>query len=378
MAEGAVNYLEMSDAEFMALPESSFTQPAAEDDEAPAGAAEDTQLPAEPEDGEAEADQEAGASEANDEDDESPAEGKEPDAPGDKKPAEPEAKGDEPSEPAGDIDYKAAYERITGSFKANGKDMKVDNIDDAVRLMQMGANYNRKMAALKPNLKLMKTLENAGITEEKLNHLIDLDKKDPVAIARLIKDAGLDPLDIDLKVGDNYKAANHSANETEMALDEVIGEIKDSPHYNATLSLVATKWDADSKQAVVDSPQLLKVINDHMASGVYDLISTEMEKERVFGRLSGMSDLNAYKHVGDTIQARGGFDHLFQPEQRQRTNPPENPAPGKVAADEERKNKKRAAGSPKAAPTADTSVKDFNPLAMSDEEFAKHYDSKYK
>lgn len=375
MPKEAVNYLEMSDEEFMALPESSFTQAAAEDEEAPSGAEEsegvEEQAPADGEDSEPE-------SEAEEE------EGTEPETPAeqseesdDKKSEQPEAKSEEPA-PTEEIDYKAAYERITGSFKANGKEMKVDSIDDAVRLMQMGANYNRKMAALKPNLKLMKTLENAGITEEKLNHLIDLDKKDPVAIARLIKDAGLDPLDIDMKGVDSYKAANHSANETEMALDEVISEIKDSPHYNATLALVATKWDANSKQAVVDSPQLLKVINDHMASGVYDLISTEMEKERVFGRLSGMSDLNAYKHVGDAIQARGGFDHLFQPEQRQRTNPPVNTVPGKVAADEARKNKKRAAGSPKAAPTADTTVQDFNPLAMSDEEFAKHYDSKYK
>ena len=58
------------------------------------------------------------------------------------------------------IDYKAEYERLTQSFKANGKEIAVANVDEAISLMQMGANYNKKMAALKPNLKLLKLLEN--------------------------------------------------------------------------------------------------------------------------------------------------------------------------------------------------------------------------
>ena len=254
--------------------------------------------------------------------------------------------------------------------------MKVDSIDDAIRLMQQGANYARKMQALKPNLKILKTLEKAEISEEKLNYLIDLDKKDPAAIARLVKESGMNPMDIDLEQSDKYTAANHSANDTEMALDEVISEIQDSPHYNATLDLVATKWDGVSKQAVVDSPQLLKTINDHMASGVYDLISTELEKERMFGRLSGMSDLQAYKHVGDSIQARNGFDHLFKPEQGSQITSPAKSDPKKAADELARKDKKRAASPPKAAPAA-TKPQDFNPLALSDEEFEKQFDPKY-
>ena len=34
-----------------------------------------------------------------------------------------------------DVDYKAEYQRILSPFKANGKDIQVDNIDDAIRLM---------------------------------------------------------------------------------------------------------------------------------------------------------------------------------------------------------------------------------------------------
>ena len=42
------------------------------------------------------------------------------------------------------INYKQEYENLLATFKANGKDMKVDSVEDARRLMQMGANYKQK------------------------------------------------------------------------------------------------------------------------------------------------------------------------------------------------------------------------------------------
>lgn len=392
--------LEMSDEEFLKLPESSFDEPAAEEKDE---SADDEQ--ADNEGNEAPAgDEEAGEgseSEGEEEESESDEKGEQdekPDddtaKPDDKKSGKGDASGDAAGKPDGDgtaddgkpgeqpdankpadggtdkpVDHEAFYKQVTAAFKANGQDMQISDPADIVRLMQMGANYNKKMVGLKPSLKILKTLEKAGISEERLNYLIDLDKKDPAAIAKLIKDAGVDPEEIDLKQGDTYTAADHSANDTEMALDEVINEIKDSPHYPAVLQLVAKTWDAASKQLVVDSPQLLKTLHDHMANGVYGVISTELEKERMFGRLSGMSDLQAYEHVGDAIHARGGFNHLFTQEQR-----PEAPAnkdtanTDKAAAEKARKDKKRAAAPPKAAAPKGTD-QDFNPLAMSDEEF---------
>ena len=210
-------------------------------------------------------------------------------------------------------DYEAFFKKVTAEFKANGRPMKVDNPDDVVRLMQMGANYNKKMASLKPNLKVLKLLENNGLMdEEKLNYLIDLNEKRPEAIAKLLADSQIDPMDVDLEQAGNYKASARRVDEREMALDEIVDEIKDTPTFNQTLNVVSKQWDDDSKQAVAESPQLLRVINDHMASGIYDVVSTEIEKERVLGRLTGLSDIEAYQKVGDAIAARGGFDHLFQ------------------------------------------------------------------
>jgi hypothetical protein len=270
------------------------------------------------------------------------------------------------------VDYKAAYDKLTAPFKANGRDIAVKSVDDAIALMQMGANYNKKMAALKPNLKLMKLLENNGLLEEsKLSFLIDLSKKNPDAINKLVSESGIDPLDLSAEKAGDYKPSSYTVNDKEIELDEVLDEIQDSPVYTKTLDIVSTKWDGQSKQVIANSPQLLKVINSHVETGIYDLINKEIESERVFGRLVGLSDIEAYRQVGDAIQARGGFNHLFQ-QQGQQTQPAPvivQPAP-KKQDDDKLREKKRAASSSK--PVVPTQTKeDFNPLSLSDDEFNK-------
>lgn len=270
-------------------------------------------------------------------------------------------------------DYEAQVKKILAPFKANGREVRVESVDDAIALMQMGANYNKKMAALKPNLQLMKMLENNGLlSAEKLSFLIDLDKKNPDAINKLVKDAGINPLDLDGEKAGDYQPKTHAVDEREVELDTVLEELQESPSYNRLITAVAKEWDGNSKQAIAQEPQLLKVLNDHMARGIYDRISTEVERERMFGRLSGMSDLEAYRFVGDAIQARGGFNDLVDtpPESKPVPKPEVVVAPKPKVEDPKLNEKRRAAGSTKTVAPS-TGLSGLNPLAMSDDEFAK-------
>lgn len=297
-----------------------------------------------------------------------------------KKDGEDKEKDKEPSKKdAPAIDYEAEYKRILAPFKANGREVEVKTVDDAITLMQMGANYNKKMAALKPNLKVLKLLENNGLLDEtKLSFLIELDRKNPEAINKLVKDSGIDPMDFDAEKAGEYKPRIHTVDDREIVLDTVLDEIQDSPSYNRTLGIVSKEWDGASKQVIAEHPQLLKVINDHVERGIYDLINAEIERERMLGRLTGMSDLEAYRQVGDAIQARGGFDHLNAQEMK---NTPEKkvvtPAP-KKEDDDKLKEKKRAASSTKPAGSVSANQDDFDPLSMSDEEFAKLAEKRFR
>ena len=283
----------------------------------------------------------------------------------------PKAQSDDSKAEKAAVDYAAVYKKLTAPFKANGREIQIKDVDDAISLMQMGANYNKKMAALKPNLKLMKLLENNGLlSEEKLSFLIDLDKKNPEAISKLIKDSGVDPLDLDAEKAGDYKPTVRKVDDRELELDAVLDEIQDTESYSRTLDVVSNQWDGASKNVIANAPQLLKVINSHVQSGVYDLIVKEIEREKMFGRLSGLSDIEAYRQVGDAIQARGGFDHLVS--QGQQTQPkPAVVQPKPKMGDEGKRREKRLAASTSQPAVPSKTPADFNPLALSDEEFSK-------
>jgi hypothetical protein len=274
------------------------------------------------------------------------------------------------------VDFEAEYKRLLTPFKANGHDITINSVDDAIQLMQMGANYNKKMAALKPNLKLMKTLENNGLLEEgKISYLIDLVNKNPEAINKLVKESGINPMDLDAEKAGDYKPKIHTVDDREMELDTVLDNISSTPSYNRTLNIVSTEWDGASKQVLAESPQLLAVINDHVQRGIYDVISKEVDRERMFDRLNGLSDIAAYRKVGDAIQARGGFDHLGSP-QKTPTKAGLVVVPKPKVDDDALKDKRRAASSTKPA-VSTTQTKDFNPLSLSDADFGKLVNPKY-
>ena len=214
------------------------------------------------------------------------------------------------------LDYKAEYEKILKPFKANGKEIKVDSVDEAIQLMQMGANYSKKMASLKPGLKVLRMLEDNGLMDEaKLSFLIDLEKRKPQAINKLVKDSGIDPLDIDVNDSTEYKPSSYTVDDKELELDAVLEEISSTSAYGRTIDVVSNKWDATSKKVLLSNPTIIKVINEHIEQGIYDQITSVIDKERMLGRLTGLSDLEAYKEVGDALHAQGKFGVAPQTQQ---------------------------------------------------------------
>jgi hypothetical protein len=262
---------------------------------------------------------------------------------------------------------QAQLDKLFTPFAANGKEMKVNNIEEAVTLMQRGANYNKKMAQLKPGIKVLKMLENNGLMDEnKLNYLIDLDKKNPDAIAKFIKESGVDPLEFDMEKDVEYAPENHSPSDKSIALDTILDSIRDTPTYQATMELVGSKWDETSKSALVAEPKLIAGINTQMANGMYEKISAEMERERAFGRLDGVSDLDAYMKTGQVLFERGDFGTVEKQPQAQ-AQAPDSVAP----KDTKRKANKRAASPTRSSKAVKNPLENVSPWDLSDEEFTK-------
>jgi len=279
-----------------------------------------------------------------------------------------DTKEDTPETP--ELDYKSAFEKVTGTFKANGVDMQVKNPDDIIRLMQMGANYQKKMGQLKPNLKLIKMLENNELLDEsKLNNLIDLSKKDPQAITKLIKESTLDPLEIDKDAPVDYQPTNYSISDKEYELDRVLDEIKNTNTFDKTIDVLTKDWDSDSKTAVSDNPEIISVINTHMGNGIFDRVNAIMQREKTLGKLDGIPDVEAYRQIIEHMHKSG---HIV--DQQTASQKPASKVSSKVdeKANADR-DKKRKAAAPVKQATTQKAKTDEDFLGLSDEDFMKKY-----
>ena len=362
----AENILDISDADFLNLP---FEEPSDQDEDT---SEEKEETEEEDESSESEDDSEGTDEEEVEDTDtetESDAENEESeeleDTEGDE--SEDEVKETEEDQ----IDYKVEYNKLLAPFKANGTQMQVKNVDDAVTLMKMGANYHKKMAGLKPSLKIVKLLEKNSLLDlDKINYLIDLHAKKPEAVTKLVKDSGVNPLDIDVTEESDYTPEARSVSDTELDLDNVLESIKTTPTYSKTLNVITEQWDDKSRDTIASSPHIISVINEHVADGTYDAITEVVNRERSLGRLQGTSDLEAYKTIGDIMH-----NNYQLPGQTLPASTTKPAAKKTTSSEKERKKRKKSVSGTKVIKS--TAKADFNPLSMSDEEFAKVSDTRF-
>lgn len=336
--EEVVNPLAMSDEEYLASPPEIPEEPTEEPEEKP----EETSDPEKP--------AETVTEEPTDTLEEKP----EADVPIDTKAESADA----------DIDYAAVGKEILSEFKANGRMMTVKDVDDARRLMQMGANYNEKMAGMKPALKSLRLLEKYDLlSPEKLNYLIDLHEQKPEAITKLLQDSKLDPLDIDIKTEQEYQPENRTISDKQILLEDTIESISNSPKYLDTVNTITKVWDDVSKGIIADKPELIPIINEQQESGVYDQVMDAVRYERSMGRLQGVNDVEAYVQVGAALNNQA---------EAQSTAPSSTPTdatpPAQVDTPETVAARNAAAPTPASAP-AKKDLSGYNPLAMTDAEY---------
>ena len=267
------------------------------------------------------------------------------------------------------FDYENAYNQVTAPFKANGATMQVKSPEDIVRLMQMGAGAQKQMAKLKPNLKLIKMLENNNLLDERrLNNLIDLSKNDSKAIAKLVKDSGVDPDDIDIENASTYQPNNYTVTDSEYELDQVLDSIKHTDTFDKTIDLLTSEWDDKSKTFVSENPNVIKVINDHMLNGVYDKVNAVMQQDKALGKLSGVSDVDAYKQIIDMLAKNGELV-----DGNQQVPVQSNVTDIGDAGSVKRKQNRKAAAPTKQTNTSNNSKQDVSYLTLSDDEFMAKY-----
>ena len=275
-----------------------------------------------------------------------------------------ESKTEETQEPS--VDYKKFYEAMMSPIKANGKTFQPRTPDEAIRMMQMGANYTQKMQGIAPYRKKIQMLQKAGLLEdEKLNYLIDLSQGNQEAIKKLLKDSKLDPLDLNVTEESQYTPGNHTVSDEEVQFQTAVDDLKSTPEGLETLRLIQG-WDQASLEAMWKTPSMMTTLNEQRQNGVYDFIMKEMEHQRMLGNIpEGTPFLEAYKAVGEhclkTLQYQQQMQMQANLPKGTLNKPATNNNQVKKAAPSGRSNK--------------TVSKFVDPFSLSDEEFEKQFNN---
>lgn len=275
------------------------------------------------------------------------------------------------------FDYKSAYEDLLKPIRANGKEIKLNSVQELIQLAQQGANYTKKMQEFAPHRKTAMMLKDNNIDEEQLSYLIDLSKKDPTAIQKLLKDSAINPLDLDVEAESTYQGGNHRVTDEEADFRTAIDDATQSDSGKVVLQAINSSWDQASKNVLFTQPAIIETMIQQQEAGFYDRINSEIDRRRTLGILPMTTPfLHAYKLVGDQMVAAGQLQDLVDKAATPVQTAPEPVAVRVAPVKPVINNDPRAVAAAPSRTTSSTAKTLVNPLEMDDSEFMKQFSNR--
>jgi hypothetical protein len=270
----------------------------------------------------------------------------------------------------------------TFKFKADGKEYSFDRkeiMEQFPKVFAQAMNYTRKMQAIKPWRKTMDAMEEAKLSHEDVNLMIDVLKGDKGAIAEVLKRTGTDTLDLDIE-GSKYVANDYGRDENALALKEVLDDITEDVEYKTTHSILTGQWDKKSLQELTSKPDWIKGLHVDVKSGMFNTIQPIADKLKVLDGAK-KTDLEYYKEASQDYWGKVRQKEMMAQEQQYRKAQEaeakaEAAKLAKVKAQEKsRQDTKQAASKRKAAAPTKVSTRkaDSSLIDDSDEGFEAWY-----
>ena len=192
---------------------------------------------------------------------------------------EPEGQPDE--EPTGsedDTESKPSETLELRPVKIDGQEVPINSLDELYTLASAGGKFTKKMQALSKYQKAYMIMDKQGLTEQDISLLAEAKAGNKDAIATLIKEAGIDPLDLDDEPNEHYIPGAFIPSDTAVALEEVQKEISADPEYTITSNIVNNVLDERSQERMIENPNLIRGIHEDIKSGAFQYVMAEAEK----------------------------------------------------------------------------------------------------
>jgi len=241
-------------------------------------------------------------------------------------------------------------------LKVSGKEIPINSLDELYTLASGGAAVTQKFQEIAAHKKSISIMQQHGLTEADLSLLIEARNGSKDALASLVKQSGIDSIDVTDQVAEGYQPGKFIPSDQQVSLDDVQREIAMDPEYNITQNVVNNVMDERSQNMLVQNPNMIRGLHHDIKSGAYQEVSAHAEKLKLMdGGLK--SDMEYY------IQAAQEGPSGQQPQQQIPAQPAPEPQPRKRVVS---KDKRKAAGGSNRNKVQTPSVQDVN--SMTDEE----------
>ena len=204
---------------------------------------------------------------------------------------------DQPTEKSTDEDDKSKPQTVeTYKVKAVGTEVEF-TLDELKELASKGLDYTKKMQEIAPWKKQIAMMKEHKVSKDDINLLIDLKSGNKGAILSLMKDNGIDRLDVDMDEI-NYRPRDYSTPDSQLALRETVSRLAlDRDVYPRTERVVDVEWDAVSRSKLLAEPTMIEGLHNDIKSGLYDkVMPTALKLKALDGGTK--SDLDYYIEAG--------------------------------------------------------------------------------
>jgi len=293
-------------------------------------------------------------------------------------------------------DVLTEYLNAKSKIKASGAEFEFTNqekLDSFDKIYQQAMDYTKKTQAIAPFRKRINVMEEAGMTDDQFNTMMDVLKGDKNAIESVIKQHGIETIELDTEAVD-YTPNSYGKSDKELDIDETFRELSTAPKGEVTTDIISRQWDDNSRAKIVEGIQLpngktagtvdiIKGLQYDVENGIYEQVLPEMLKIK---QLDGArkSDVEYYIEAGAQMSQRQ-YDAELASKQAEQEARIKAEAEAKVIAEAKAKQeaakkaqqaaeRKKAAGVSHGA-TGATKTTDYLDMDnMSDEEFMAFMD----
>ena len=262
--------------------------------------------------------------------------------------------------------------------RADGQDFEFspeEALEKFPKVFSQAMSFTKKMQTLKPWKRSIDAMEQANISHEDVNLMIDVLKGDKDAIAEVLKKNEINILDLDVDEA-KYTPNDYGRDEEAIILDEVISEISGDSEFNVTQDVLTRQWDEQSVGVLAKQPELIRALHEDVQTGTFAQVAPIASKLKVYDG-GKRSDLDYYKDAAiQYVKQQQQQKVLQQQPLQQLVEAPNERIEAAKQAEASRKATKTAAAKRKAA--APTRNKAGKPKAIdylddSDEAFDEWY-----